>query len=152
MANSRILVPVDYSDCSGAALEFAAGLAPTLNASLDIVHVWDRPLYVSESIQVGPAGNSRPLIDMIHENAESEMKNFLARVALPAGVEVSHRVLSGSPARTVLDELGRGQYRLLVIGTNGRTGLPHLLLGSVAERLIRLSPVPVMTVPLAGVK
>ncbi len=149
MATPPILVPVDYSDCSGAALAFAAGIAHTLGASLDVVHVWDRPLYISESIRVGHAGSSRSLVDMIRENAEDEMKAFLAKVRLPPEVEVSHRLLSGNPAHTVLEELERGRYRLLVVGTNGRTGLPHLLLGSVAEKLVRLSPVPVITVPLA---
>jgi nucleotide-binding universal stress UspA family protein len=147
MTITRILVPVDYSDCSGAALVFAVGLAGTLGATLDVVHVWDRPLYVSESIQVGHAGKSRSLIDMIRENAEADMQAFLAKLALPANVELSHRLLSGNPARTVLAELHRGEHQLLVVGTHGRTGLPHLLLGSVAESLVRLSPVPVLTVP-----
>jgi nucleotide-binding universal stress UspA family protein len=149
MEVSPILVPVDYSDCSGAALAFAAGLAATLGGSVDVIHVWDRPLYVSESVQIRHAGTSRLLSDMIRENAEEEMKTFLAKVSLPPGVQVSHRLLSGNPARTVLEELRRGRHRLLVVGTNGRTGLPHLLLGSVAETLVRHSPVPVATVPLA---
>jgi nucleotide-binding universal stress UspA family protein len=150
MVISRILVPVDYSDCSGAALALAAGIARTLGAALDVVHVWDRPLYISESIQVKHAGESRSLVEMIRENAETDMNDFLAKLALPPGVELSHRLLSGNPARTVLEELRRGHHQLLVVGTNGRTGLPHLLLGSVAETLVRLSPVPVITVPLAA--
>jgi nucleotide-binding universal stress UspA family protein len=148
MVITQILVPVDYSDCSGAALTFAAGVAGTLGAALDVVHVWDRPHYVSESLKVTHAGKSRSLVDMIRENAESDMNDFLAKFPAPPAVRLSHRLLSGNPARAVLEELRHGQHQLLVVGTNGRTGLPHLLLGSVAETLVRLSPIPVLTVPL----
>jgi nucleotide-binding universal stress UspA family protein len=57
-------------------------------------------------------------------------------------------LLSGNPAATILAELDAAHHDLLVVGTHGRTGLRHLLLGSVAEKLVRLSPVPVLTVPL----
>ena len=147
MAISQILVPVDYSECSGAALAFAAEVAKTMGAALDVVHVWDRPTYISESIKVHHEGEPRSLIDMIRENAESDMNDFIAKVPLPAGVKLSHRVISGNPAGRVLEELRLGHHDLVVVGTHGRTGVRHLLLGSVAERLVRLSPVPVLTVP-----
>jgi nucleotide-binding universal stress UspA family protein len=147
MGISQILVPVDYSDCSRAALAFASVIAEKVGASLDVVHVWDRPTYVSESTRVQHEGESRSLIDMIRDNAEAEMSDFLATTPFPATIRLSHRVLSGNPAARVLEELRRGQHQLLVVGTHGRTGLRHLLLGSVAEKLVRLAPVPVLTVP-----
>lgn len=147
MSISQLLVPVDYSDCSRAALVFAVGIAEKIGASIDVVHVWDRPTYVSESIRVQHEGESRSLIDMIRENAETDMNDFLAKTAPTTKVPLSHRVISGNPAARVLEELRRGQYQLLVVGTHGRAGLRHLLLGSVAEKLVRLSPVPVLTVP-----
>jgi universal stress protein A len=143
----RILVPVDYSDGSAAALASAAVFARKLGATLDVVHVWDRPAYVPETILVGPPDRARPLTELIRENAEAEMKDFIARVALPSDVEVRTRLLSGNPAGKILEELGAGGHELLVVGTHGRTGLRHLVLGSVAEKLVRLSPVPVLTVP-----
>lgn len=147
MTIRRILVPVDYSEGSGAALAYAATLSQELGASLDVVHVWDRPAYVSETVLVGPAGEKRPLTELIRENAEAEMTSFIARANLPAGIALETRLLSGNPAARILEELALGKHELLVVGTHGRTGLRHLLLGSVAEKLVRLAPVPVLTVP-----
>ena len=149
MAIRQILVPVDYSECSSAALAAAGLLAKTLGASLDLVHVWDRPLDLSDDVRVHqPSGESRSLLDMIRENAELELAAFMKEVRIPEGVPVTQRLLAGNPAATILAELSAGHHDLLVIGTHGRTGLRHLLLGSVAEKLVRLSPVPVLTVPL----
>jgi universal stress protein A len=146
----QILVPVDYSDCSKAALAVAGLVAKTLGAALDVIHVWDRPLYVTSDVRVHePSGASRSLVDMIRENAELEMAEFMKEVSVPEGVAVKRRLLAGNPAATILAELGAAHHDLLVIGTHGRTGLKHLLLGSVAEKLVRLSPVPVLTVPSA---
>jgi nucleotide-binding universal stress UspA family protein len=150
MTISRILVPVDYSDCSGAALAFAAGIASVTGAELDVVHVWDRPAYVSDAVRVVQQGVAVSLVDLIRDNAETEMGDFLAKVTIPPGVRLSHRLLSGNPAQRILTELRLHQHQLLVVGTHGRTGVRHLLLGSVAETLVRLSPVPTLTVPATG--
>jgi nucleotide-binding universal stress UspA family protein len=147
MKISRILVPVDYSECSQAALGAAGFMAAAFGAAIDVIHVWDRPSYVSDELKVRSEGQVRTLLDMIRENADTEMASFLSKVALPPGVAVSHRLVSGNPSATVLHELAEGRHQLLVVGTHGRTGLRHLMLGSVAETLVRLSPVPVLTVP-----
>ena len=142
-----ILVPVDYSPCSAAAVTFAVELASQLGAELDVVHVWDRPAYVSDDIKVGHPGDARSLFELIRENAQAEMTQFMGKLALPTTVKASTRLLSGNPAATVLKALQAGKHQLLVVGTHGRTGLRHMLLGSVAEKLVRLSPVPVLVVP-----
>jgi len=142
-----ILVPVDYSECSAKAVTLAAELASKFGAPLDLVHVWDRPAYVSDATKVGHGDTARSLVDLICENAREEMERFTAKLQLAPGVTLTKRLLAGNPAAVVLQELGEGRHDLLVIGTHGRTGLSHLLLGSVAEKLVRLSPVPVLTVP-----
>jgi nucleotide-binding universal stress UspA family protein len=147
MKIARILVPVDYSECSQSALTAAGFVAAAFGATLDVIHIWDRPSYVSEELTVRGEGEVRTLLDMIRENAETEMRDFLAKAALPASIPLSHRLVSGNPAATVLHELRQGHHDLLVVGTHGRTGLRHLMLGSVAETLVRLSPIPVLTVP-----
>jgi len=148
MKIERILVPVDYSPCSRAALRFALELAPRFQASLDIVHVWDRPSYVSNVLLTTSEPISKSsLISLIQENAQHDLEEFLGSVELPPGAPLVGRLLSGDPASTLLDELKQGQHDAVVVGTHGRTGLAHVLLGSVAEKLVRLSRIPVITVP-----
>ncbi len=151
MAIKRILVPVDYSDCSRAALRFAVDLAQQYQASLDIVHAWDRPSYISDVLlTTTDAVSGKSLIRMIQDNAQRDLDEFLKAIELPQGMTASGRLISGDPASALLHELKQGRHDLVVTGTHGRTGLSHALLGSVAEKLARLSPVPVLTVPDAA--
>jgi nucleotide-binding universal stress UspA family protein len=144
----RILVPVDYSSCSRAALLFAAGLAQRFGATLDVVHAWDRPSYVSDVVMTRSAPlSTQSLIALIEENARHDLEQFLKSAELPTGVAMVSRLAAGDPTSAVLHELKVGKYDLVVLGTHGRTGLSHMLLGSVAEKLVRLSPVPILTVP-----
>jgi nucleotide-binding universal stress UspA family protein len=145
-----ILVAVDYSACSAAAVTFAAEVARKFGAALDVVHVWDRPAYVADDVQVGHGNDARSLVELIRENAQAEMARFMAELDVPATLDISTRLLAGNPAATLLQILEQGKHQLLVVGTHGRTGIVHLLLGSVAEKLVRLSPVPVLTVPGDG--
>ena len=148
MQIQRILVPVDYSSCSRAALRLAAALAQRFQASLDVVHVWDRPSYVSDVVMTRTEPISgKSLIRMIQENAQRDLDEFLSTADLPTGTVIAGRLLSGDPASALVQELKPEKCDLVVIGTHGRTGLAHVLLGSVAEKLLRLSPVPVLTVP-----
>lgn len=148
MKLKRILVPVDYSACSAGALQVAAELAGKLDAALEVVHVWDRPSYVSNVVMTTTEPVSgKSLIRMIEQNAQNDLNDFLASVKLPSGVVSTSRLVSGEPASSLLQALHGGDYDLVVMGTHGRTGLSHLLLGSVAEKLVRLSSVPVLTVP-----
>jgi nucleotide-binding universal stress UspA family protein len=147
----RILVPVDYSDHSLESVRAAVELAGKVGATVDIVHVWDRPTYVSDGVMVRRQGEEqRSLADLIRENAESDMGAFLTRLDLPEGVKVNHRMCTGEPSQRLVEEARTGGYDLIVVGTHGRTGVLHLLLGSTAERLIRLSPVPVLVIPPKG--
>ena len=76
------------------------------------------------------------------------MTEFLARVS-SGGKTFKHRLLTGEPVTAILGEASKPGYDVLVVGTHGRTGMTKLLLGSVTEKLIRLSPIPVLTVPPA---
>ncbi len=148
MTIERILVPVDYSSCSRAALKFAVQLAERFQATLDIVHAWDRPSYVTEAVLTTKDPLSgKSLIRMIQENAEHDLNEFLSSTDVKPGTLPVGRLVTGDPASVLLQELKHGGYGLVVVGTHGRTGLSHVLLGSVAEKLVRLSPVPVVTVP-----
>lgn len=141
----NILVPVDYSEPSRRALELALSL--DAGAKVVVVHAWDRPAYVSDEMVAYKDGARRSLSELIRESAEREMSEFLAEIVVPADKTLEHRLLNGEPVSVVLAEAGQPGYDVLVIGTHGRTGMTKLLLGSVTEKLIRLSPIPVLIVP-----
>ena len=142
----NILVPVDFSECSRHALTYAAELAGRFGAKLDLLHVWDVPPYIPPEALVGiPGSDSRSLGQLARDHAREEMDKLIAEHAgtLPLGEAL---LQSGDPARTIVDVAERRASDLIVIGTHGRTGLSHLLLGSVAEKVVRRATCPVLTV------
>ena len=145
MAFRSILVPVDYSEPSQRALELALSL--DTDAEVTVIHAWDKPAYVGEQVVAHPDGSRRSLSELIRENAERDMTDFLARVKNPTGKAFKHRLVTGEPVSSIIAEASTPGYDVLVVGTHGRTGMTKLLLGSVTEKLIRLSPIPVLTVP-----
>jgi nucleotide-binding universal stress UspA family protein len=148
MPIQRILVPVDYSPCSRAALHFALELASKFEATLDVVHVWDRPTYVTSALVATKGGvPMAALLEQVETTAKHDLSEFLSSAGAPAELINRGRLLSGDPASTLLQELKREEHDLVVVGTHGRTGMTHLLMGSVAEKLARLATVPVVTVP-----
>jgi nucleotide-binding universal stress UspA family protein len=149
---SRILVGLDFSTFSEIALARAAELASALGATVDPVHVWDRPALTPSELVVQRENDLQSsLAELIREGAEREMRGFMTAFARSGRADEipSPRLLVGEPASALLGELEKGAHDLVVVGTRGRTSLKHLLLGSVAEKLVRHSPVPVLTVPLA---
>jgi universal stress protein A len=145
MAFRSILVPVDYSEPSRRALELALSLAE--GAEVTVVHVWDRPAYVGDEVVAHPDGSRRLLSELIRDNAERDMAEFCAQVQLRPGQQFKRHLISGDPVTAIIAEASKPGYDVLVVGTHGRTGVTKLLLGSVTEKLIRLSPIPVLTVP-----
>jgi universal stress protein A len=147
MKLSRILVPVDYSEHSRRALEYAVQVAAAFSASVDVVHCFDRPSYVSDDIFIERDGKRRPLVEVLAEDAEREMTQFLKSVNVPEAVKIGTQLIGGDPTGAVCDRLRDDGHDLVVIGASGKSGVRQFLLGSVAARLVRMSPVPVLTVP-----
>lgn len=148
MQISKLFVFVDYSPCARGAYQAALQLASKLGASVELIHVWTAPYFGPqyEDLPVGPEKKS--LFSLIRERAGEEMAEFQRGVSVPAGVAVHARVESGETLGKILDLIREEQPDLVVIGTHGRTGAKRLLLGSVAERIVQLSPAPVLTIPL----
>jgi nucleotide-binding universal stress UspA family protein len=143
----RILVPVDLSENSEHALCFALNFSRLLGAEVEVVHVWDRPSWFDNQMTIVSDGEKRLLGEVIHENTARDLELFV-RESTPASFSApASRLLSGNPARELLVEIEGGRYDLVVLGTQGRGGIGHLLLGSLAEKLVRLSSKPVITVP-----
>ena len=142
----RILVPVDFSSCSKAALERAAELAKAFGAELHLLHVWEAPAFVAPEAMVGVAGSSQTLSQLARDHATQGLAEFVAS-AKEAGIEVASTLVEqGDPARTIVAVAERDKHDLIALGTHGRTGLAQFLLGSVAEKVVRHATRPVLTV------
>lgn len=136
----KILCPVDFSEVSLNAARKAAELARQTEASLLLLHVIDQPSYFLEA-----SGQSGPYMWEDYERTARERLTSLAgRLGDAPSTEV--RVVLGRPPEAIARESQSTESDLVVMGTHGRTGAAHLVLGSVAERVARISPVPVMTV------
>jgi len=143
----KILVPVDYSDHCLDVLEFASDIARALNAAISVLYVWETMPHFSPELSVTTPAGPRPLMELVHDTAEREMKEFITRCNCLGSVPVETHVDSGAAPSKILQFITKGGFDLVIVGTHGRGGVKHLVLGSVAERLVRLSPVPVITVP-----
>jgi len=140
-AFKRILVPHDFSDDAAAALDFAVELAKQLGGELHLLHVYRMPLEM-----FSPYGIAVPesVIPEIREAAGRRLKELSAQVK-NAGLEVEVHLQEGPPADSIAEAARELGADLIVMGTRGRTGLAHVVLGSVAERTVRSAPCPVLT-------
>lgn len=149
---SAILVPVDFSDSSRAALEQALLFAERFDARLEVLHVWEIPAYVRPDLVVwieGSEEHRKPMRDVAEARAESEMDDFLRQLPEHARDRITERLIGGDPVEVILRLTQDEPFDMVVMGTHGRTGLSHLLLGSVAERVVRGAGCPVLTVRAA---
>lgn len=140
----RILVPTDFSDPATAALRLAAGLANEFGARLYLLHVVPEPY----AYPWGTELSALPINDILaqsEEGARQHLGELAAETGMPAD-RLSTHVLVGTPVDQVLALAKEQQIDLIVLGTHGRGLVGHLLLGSVAERVVRRSTVPVLTV------
>ncbi len=142
----QILVPVDFSEPSRVAFDYAADLARVLGASLDVLHVWEPPSFIPTVNVMGATGTNLSLLELIEQNAERALKELVSAAA-ERGISVrASRAEAGTPAHTITEAAKNGHYDLVVIGTRGRTGLSRAFIGSVAERVVRHAPCPVLSV------
>ncbi len=137
-----ILVPVDFSPHSEAALDQAMDLAKALGAKIHLLHSYAVPVR-----GVMPYDFAIPdgVWDGVHNAAESKLEEIRQKVA-SEGLEASTEVSAALPSEAILAAAGELGADLIVMGTRGHTGLKHVLLGSVAERTLRLAPCSVLTV------
>lgn len=141
-ALKEILVPVDYSDHSAQAVRFGRDLATAFGAKLHFVHVCPTAGMVAPPMVPVPV-----VTGQVREASQRGFDDFLDGARRDLGVDVAGTLREGVPHSEILSVAREIGADLIVLGTHGRTGLGHLLLGSVAERVVRNSPVPVITVP-----
>jgi nucleotide-binding universal stress UspA family protein len=140
MVYDAILLPTDGSPSSHAAADHVADLALDQGATVHVLSVADsRNRFESPSAGLAP--------DVWDEAEEDRARNAAEAAVdrLPDGVETEIHVDAGVPRTVILEAVEDLPVDLVVMGTHGRTGLDHYLIGSVAERVVRTSPVPVLT-------
>ena len=140
----RILHPSDFSPASRPALALAVDMAKAHRAEMLVIHVI-APLALIPPEGYVPPNVYRDLEVRTRASAEKQLSGLVARVQ-KAGVKASSRLLEGAPAERIAEVAGSWRASLIALGTHGRTGLPRLFLGSVASRVLTLSPCPVLTV------
>jgi universal stress protein A len=141
----RILVPVDFSDASQKALEHAAELARAFGATIDILHVWEAPRYLPPELVIAGPSPQQTLAELSRARAETELKELVQNAGAVASLIGQVRNEEGIPAAKIVEVAATG-YDLIVMGSHGRTGFRHLLLGSVAERVVRHAKTSVLSV------
>jgi universal stress protein A len=149
---NRILVPIDFSPSSQEALDYAAFLAGAVGATLEVLHVWESGGNVGpDALSVMP-GAPRPAgWEQTRAELRQEVQRFIERMP-PRPVAVGVRVEAGSPVEAILAAVRATGADLVVMGTHGRSGLTRLLLGSVAEEVLRRASCPVLTIRQAAAR
>jgi nucleotide-binding universal stress UspA family protein len=135
-----ILVPIDFSDCSLGALEYAVQAAKQFGAAVTILHIME-PVSYSLDFTLTHAGETRAQ----RERVETRLKD-LTGLLRREGLTATHVLRGGAPADSVLDWSREEAYDLIVMGTHGRWGISHLVSGSVAQAVLRRAPCSVLTV------
>lgn len=146
MQIQKILVPVDFSEHAAHALDYAIDLAGRFGARIDLMNCY--PVYLGA---VSPYGIVVPeTFDReCRDAARQEIEKWAQKVR-DAKVAVETHVSPSPPGEAIPRHAREAKIDLIVMGSRGLTGLKHLLLGSVAERVLRMAPCPVLTVKLGG--
>ena len=132
----NILCPVDFSSCSDAALAYASSLAQDSEAKLHIVFAYEEPFAYTDGF-----GGFVPPADL-----DQEQENLQTIKPSIEGVPFCREFIVGTPTDSLLNYAKEHDIDLIVMGTHGRTGLMRLLMGSVAEAVVRRAPCPVVTI------
>jgi len=136
---NKILCPVDFSEPCAVALRAAQDFAHKFDAKLLVVHVLDEPAYSM------PERGGNQMSKLVAEHAEameSKMKEFTKSVDRSLSVEI--KTVGGTAAETIATLAQQEGCELIVMGTHGRSGLRHVLLGSVTEKVLRIASAPVL--------
>jgi nucleotide-binding universal stress UspA family protein len=153
----RILCPVDMSTFSLDALRLAANLAECSDATLDVLHVIHNPfdeLYMTAIAETNPAlidayamepQKRAKFVRATEEHSEVLLKQF-CRDTVKQVPKVRYHIRNGDPFEAILEAAADCMTDLIVLATHGRTGVKRLVIGNVAEKVVRHAPCPVLTV------
>ena len=141
MTIAKILVPTDFSEHAERALDVAVGIGKAMGAALHVIHVAPVAPYLGP-----PFAPGRSFAVELHAQARKDFDQYMAGLKT-RGIEATGTLADGIAYVQVNRAAADLGAQLIVMGTHGRTGIEHALLGSVAERVVRTSPIPVLVVP-----
>ena len=136
-----ILVPVDFSEHSNYALEYAIDLAKSMGAKIHLIHAYGLPTQFVGPYDVTPLPTE--FFQQVRDSSAARLEEAKGKVSAE-GVPCDSTLADGAPAEAITDAAERVGADMIVIGTRGHTGLKHVLLGSVAERVVRTAACPVL--------
>jgi nucleotide-binding universal stress UspA family protein len=138
----RIVVATDFSDCSENALDFAVGLARAFDASITLLHAWEIPTY---GFPDGSVVSANDLTDRVLAASRGALALAVKR-RQESGARIEGMLREGVAWSAIESAAETLDADLVVVGTHGRRGISHALLGSVAEKVMRTCSRPVLTV------
>jgi nucleotide-binding universal stress UspA family protein len=140
----KILVPTDFSKSSANALTYGAAFATRFGAELHLLHVvQDLALFIPEAVMLAPP--MMPPVEQFVSAARTALERTIQELATPE-LRIQPEVAEGTPFEEIIRFAREKDIDLIVMGTHGHTGLAHLFMGSVAEKVVRRAPCPVLTV------
>ena len=139
----QMLAPIDFSAPSKQAVASAYEWARTFGAKLLLLHVVDLVVYPAEMFLVSEAGTT--MLDDLERQTQLDLSQLIPK-SEDGTVEVRCRAVVGTPYLKIIELAAAEHVDLIVMSTHGRTGLSHLVMGSAAERLVRMAPCPVLTI------
>lgn len=143
----KILVPTDFSVNSKPAIHYACYLAKPFNATIEVVHILETPYQIkSETILIGTGDKNQTILEYVQEQAQLEMDHFIGTLRQDLPIDIHTRIETGSSYEQILRIAEEEKIDLIVMGTHGRSGISHALLGSVAEKIVRKAPCAVLTI------
>jgi nucleotide-binding universal stress UspA family protein len=139
MRFTNILVPTDFGEAAQKATDFAVELAKTFESKITLVHGFEMPAYTYAPLTTLAVDYVTPLTDAARKQLDEALARLVERWPRSSAV-----FLQGPPWQQILNACEKEHADLIVMGTHARTGVAHALLGSVAEKVVRLAMVPVL--------
>lgn len=141
----KIMCPIDFSENSEHAMHYGIALAAAHEAELHLLHVTEPPIYPLSTDYFGPQFDSIEIIKDLEAISRKRMQESI-ETAKEDYATVIGKVVAGTPFVEIIRVAREDRADLIVLGTHGRTGLAHVMIGSVAEKVVRKAPCPVLTV------
>lgn len=146
---NKILVPIDFSDYSKAALRYAVNFAKLFNAEIILIYVVEPVIYPPD-FSMGQI--AIPTVTTEFDDRAKEELKKLAKNEIPSQTNVQTILKTGKPFVEIIDTAAELDVDMIIIATHGHSGVEHILFGSTAEKVVRKAPCPVLTIrePVKG--